>query len=181
MMVVVNPPAYTTLTLQPSNNSNELTLGILDGEDASGLSISTFGVTAWTANDNPWISRGLIKFDLSTMPSNASIKSADFYLYSDSTPTTGNLVDANYGSNSFTLQQVDSNWAASSVSWFNQPGGLTANQIVIPSTSQSFLDLDIDVTSMVGNMGNNNANYGFLLQLQSEVLIYSRFMPDQKK
>jgi hypothetical protein len=174
ILVVVKPPLHTTLTLQPSNNPNELTIGVLGGADASGPSISTFGVTAWTASGNQWVSRGLIKFDLTTIPSTATIESANLYLYSDSTPTTGNLVDANYGSNSFTLQQVNSNWVASGVTWFNQPVGLMANQIIIPSTSQSFLDLDIDVTSMVGNMVNNNANYGFLLQLQSELPYSSR-------
>ena len=132
MTVVVKPSNQITLILQPANNPTELTIGDINGADASGLTIATVGVTAWTTSGNPWITRSLIKFDLSTIPPTASIKSANLYLYSDSTPTTGNLIDANYGSNSFTVQQVASDWVASGVSWSNQPAGLTSNQIVIP-------------------------------------------------
>jgi hypothetical protein len=163
-----------TLVLQPTNNPNEISVQSLGGQDHTGLTES-IDVDAWTGNGDPWILRGLFKFDLSTIPSKATIDSAALYIYSDSTPITANLIDANFGtSNSFTIQQVTSDWSASTVNWTNQPTGSTTNQIVIPQTSESFLDLRVDVTVMIDSMVKNNANYGFLLKLQNEVAYNSR-------
>jgi hypothetical protein len=131
---------------------------------------------AWTANGDAWTMRGLVKFDLSSIPSTATIKSANLYLYSNPAPTTGNLKDANYGSNAFYIQQVTSSWTPNNsvTNWSNQPSVATANQILIPTTSQSQLDLNVDVTAQVTSMVNNNANYGFMLKLQNEVTYTSR-------
>jgi hypothetical protein len=83
-------------------------------------------------------------------------------------------VDANYGDNSFIIQQVSDNWSTLGLSWSNQPAVLTSNQIIVPTTNQPRLDLDVDVTAQVTSMINNNANYGFLLKLQNEVHYASR-------
>jgi hypothetical protein len=97
------------------------------------------------------------------------------YLYSDPKPNTGNQVDANFGTaNGLYLQQVTSSWAINTVGWFNQPSVSTGNQVVIPHTSQSKLDVMLDVTAHVASMVNNNANYGWLLKLQNEVTYNSR-------
>jgi hypothetical protein len=173
--VVVNPSPLKTLTLQPSNNPTEYTVAIYNGADATGPTIASIEADAWTKNSLPWTIRGIIQFDLSTIPSTATIQSANLYLYSNPSPTTGNQIDANYGSsNSFTIQQVTASWSPATINWSNQPAGATNNQIVIPTTTQSTLDLNVDVTSMVASMVNNNANYGFLLQLQNEVTYNSR-------
>jgi hypothetical protein len=116
-----------------------------------------------------------LKFDLSTIPSTATIDSANLYLYSNPQPITGNFVDANFGTdNSFTIQQVSSAWSPSTISWFNQPQTTTTNQIVIPSTAESMLDLNVDVKSMISSMVKNNSNYGFFLKLQNEVTFTCR-------
>jgi hypothetical protein len=116
-----------------------------------------------------------LKFDLSTIPATATIKSAHLFLYSNPNPPTGNQIDANSGpSNAFLFQQITSNWTTSTVSWANQPSVSTSNQIVVPQSNLARQDLDLDVTSMVGSMVNNNANYGFFLRLQNEVTYNSR-------
>lgn len=167
--------SHKTLTLQPVDNPNEFNVTILNGQDASSLTSESIDVDAWTSASNPWFLRGILKFDLSTIPSTATIDSANFYLYSDSTPATGNLVDANYGtSNSFTIQEVSADWSPSTINWSNQPAGETDNQVVIPDTDQSFLDLKVDVTAIIASQVKNNANYGFLLKLQNEVTYNSR-------
>jgi hypothetical protein len=164
-----------TLTLQPTDNPNEMDLETLNGQDHTQLTSESIDVDAWTGNGDPWTLRGLFKFDLSTIPSTATIDSAALYLYSDSTPITANLIDANFGTaNSFAIQQVTSDWSPSTVTWSNQPSVSTTNSIIIPTTSQSFLDLRTDVTSMITSMVKNNTNYGFLLQLQTEVTYNSR-------
>jgi K319L-like, PKD domain len=172
--VVVNPAPIQTLTLQPSNNPNEYQVTVLNGQDASGFT-PEISIDAWTSSSQLWILRDFLKFDLSTIPTNANIMSANLYLYSNPKPLTGNLVDANFGTdNSLLLQQVTSNWSTSTINWFNQPAGSTANQIIIPTTTQSTLDLDIDVSSMVSSMISSGSNFGFLLKLQTEAIYNSR-------
>lgn len=173
--IVVKPSPVQTLTLQPSNNPTEYTVAELNGTNETGPTIQSIDMDAWTISSQPIILRCLLKFDLSKIPSTAKITSAKLYLYSDSTPVTGNQVDANFGTdNSFTIQQAASNWTGATLTWANQPAGLTTNQVVVPSTTQNFLDLSVDVTAMVGAMVNNNANYGFLMKLQNEVVYTSR-------
>jgi hypothetical protein len=172
--VIVNPGVIQTLTLQPDNNSNEYGITNLNGQDESGTG-PEISIDAWTNGGAPWILRNIFKFDLSQIPANATIKSANLYLYSNPLPSTGNLIDANFGTdNSLLLQQVTSDWSTTNVGWFNQPSTSTTNQITIPSTTQSILDLNIDVTAIVSSMISNNANYGFLLKLENEVIYNSR-------
>ena len=175
MTVFVKPSPIKTLTLQPANNPNEYAVTELNGADASGPATTQLDATAWTSGGLPWYYRGLVKFDLSTIPSTAKISSAHLYLYSDPKPNTGDLVNANAGpANSFAIQQITANWSTSTINWFNQPATTTANQVIIPATTQSMLDLDLDVTAMVASMVAGNANYGFEMKLQSETIYNSR-------
>jgi hypothetical protein len=175
--VVVNQALPQTVTIAPSNNPTEVEVAVLNGVDQSGTGAGRVDmpVEAWT-NGAPLFVREVIKFDLSSIPANATITAANLYLYSYPNPTlNGNLVDANFGtSNALIIQQVTSNWSTSTINWFNQPVTATNNQIVSAATSQSVLDLNIDVTGMVGQMVNNNSNFGFMLKLQNEVTYNSR-------
>ena len=172
--VTINPSAIQTLTLQPDSNAYEYQVTNLNGQNLTHIS-PEISIDAWTTSSQPWILRDIFKFDLSSIPAGSAIISANLYLYSNPEPSTGNLSDANYGtSNSLLLQQVTATWSPATLSWFNQPAASAATQIIIPVTTQSVLDLNLDVTGMVGSMVSNNANYGFLLKLQDEVIYNSR-------
>jgi hypothetical protein len=173
-VVTVNPSPVKTLTLQPNNNPTDFAVTVMGGVDQSALPDLRTEALSWTKNGASYTNRALLKFDLSTIPSSATIKSANLYLYSDPNPLDGNLQDANYGNNAFTIQQIATNWSPSTTTWFNQPAGLTNNQVLIPSTNQSFLDLNVDVTAQVASMVNQSINYGFLLKLQTEAPYTSR-------
>ena len=174
--VIVNPAVQQTLTLQPANNANEMIIANYNGADQSGGSRPDLPIEAWTVNSLPLTIRGAVKFDLSSIPSNATIISANLYLYSYPPPSlNGNFVDANYGTNNtLIVQQILTNWSVATTNWFNQPVTSSTNQIVVPSTTQSLLDLNLDVTSMVSSMVAGNANYGFFLKVQNEVIYTSR-------
>lgn len=176
MSVVVNDVSVKTLTLQPADNPNEINLILEDGVNLTGLSTVDLPVEAWTRNGKSFTVRSLIKFDLSAISANATIVSANLYLYSyPNPPMNGNLTDANFGTdNSMYVQQVTSNWSPGTVTWANQPAGSTANQISVAHTTQSNLDLNLDVTNMVSSMVSGNQNYGFLVKLQNEVTYNSR-------
>lgn len=173
--VTVAPAQITTLDLSPVNNPFETNVGILGGQDASNHTSIEEPLCAWTINYVPVTVRNLIKFDLSSIPSNATIVSADLYMYSDTIPQNGDLVHANSGiDNSFVVQQVAANWDPATVTWFNQPTGLTTNQVVLPNTPLPFLNMDINVKDIISTMISTNTNYGFKLLLQSETEYTSR-------
>lgn len=168
-LFVTSSPVQT-LTLQPANNPNDVHLAFMNGGNGTDPGAIEFSGGAWTNGGSPLITRGIFKFDMSTIPAGATILSAKLTLYSNPTPRNGNLVDANSGTaNSLFLERVTSSWDPSTVTWANQPGTDAASQLSIPHTSLTFFDLvDIDVTSMVGVMASTN-NYGFKIRLQNEV------------
>jgi PBP1b-binding outer membrane lipoprotein LpoB len=176
VFVTVKPAVIITLSLSPANNVYETPLTLFDNsQDESDHTSIEEPLAAWTIGGSPVVSRNLLQFDLSSIPSNATILTADLYLYSDTIPKNGDLIHANYGAdNSVMIQQVATAWNPATTAWFNQPSGLTANQIVIPSTTLPFLNLDVNVKAMVGSMVSGNANYGFKLSLVNEVEFTSR-------
>jgi hypothetical protein len=173
--VTVMPSQIATLDLSPSNNLYEINLGLLGSQDATNRSSIEEPLAAWTINGVPFTTRNLLKFDLSSIPANATIVSADLYMYSDTIPKNGDLIHANYGAdNSFVVQQVATQWDPSTVDWFNQPTGLTANQVIVPNTPLPYLNVDINVKDIISSMVSTNTNYGFKLSLQNEVEYTSR-------
>jgi hypothetical protein len=173
--LVVNPAPEQTLTLQPDNNAYEYQVENLNGQDLTLTSSPEISIDQWTTSGQPWTLREIFKFDLSSIPAGSTITSAHLYLYSNPHPSTGNLVDANFGtSNALQLQQVTATWSPATLSWFNQPATSAATQITVPVTALSQLDLNLDVTGMVSSMISDNANNGFLLKLQDEVIYNSR-------
>ena len=171
-----------TLTLQPTNNPYEVHLmELANSVDQSDPTAPEILASAWTENGINSTTRAVFKFDLSSIPSNAVIDSASLTLYSNHNPLNGNQVDANFGTNNTMLiQQITNAWD-SSARWATQPSSTTNGEIVIPSTTQSFLDLtNINVTAMVSNMIKLKVNYGFLIRLQTEVNYNSRIFCSSK-
>jgi len=164
-----------TVTLAPSNNPTEFDVNMLGGNDWSAPTSIEAPLAAWTIGGTPVTMRQLLKFDMGKIPASANIIKADLYLYSDTIPQNGDLVHANYGlNNAVIVQQIATSWDPATVNWDNQPHGLADNQIIVPSTAQPFLNLDIDVKQMVSQMVNKGANYGFKMQLQDESIYTSR-------
>jgi hypothetical protein len=173
LKVTVLKPKITSVTITDLTELKVLRHGV---QDYTQVGLQDIVIEAWTHGGVNYDVRSLLKFNLSTIPANAKIISATLSLYSYPTPTlNGNLIDANHGANnSFTVQQVTSQWTFPGVTWYNQPGTTTTNQVVVPATAQSNLDLNLDVTNMVSLMVNNSANNGFLLKLQNEVQLNCR-------
>ncbi len=178
--VTVNPSAIQTLSLQPSNNPNEVHLGFWNGDYSNHVDIELAGC-AWTSGGTPLNTRGMFKFDLSSIPVNATILTAKLSLFSMPTPFLGNLVDANSGpNNTLLIERVTANWTNATVTWQNQPGTDVASQVVIPHTNLTFLDLiDIDVKNLVAPMVSSN-NYGFKIRLQNEVIYNIRLFSSSR-
>ncbi len=152
------------------NHCNQITCNILY-PSRGGLMDSETGYYYYTFQNYPEFVayhqaitlRSLIKFDYSSIPTNAFIDSSLLSLYwHHSTNVTGQA-----GYNASLLQRIDSYWNLS-LSWGNQPTTTTVNQIILPtstSTTQSYPR--INVLPMVNDM-ITYGNYGFFLKLQHE-------------
>jgi hypothetical protein len=108
--------------------------------------------------DNSADRRGLIKFDLSSIPTNANITSATLYLYSQDNKT-GQLTS---------LYRVTSNWNENTVTWLSWglPGGdfdsTTSYFTFIPDQNNCMLTMDI--TNLVRAwVDRTYPNYGLML------------------
>ena len=176
-------PQNSILMLQPNQNPTEVHIygngNELDGTDPNAPEI---GATSWTDHGVRIGMRALLKFDLSSIPANATIASAKLTLYSNPTPLNGDQIHPNSGpDNTMLIQQVTSMWDPGTVRWNNQPATTTNNEIVIPHTDQSFLDLvDVDVSQLVNSMVSTNSNNGFFLRLQTENIYNSRIFCSSK-
>jgi hypothetical protein len=108
--------------------------------------------------DNNADRRGLLKFDLSSIPANARITSATLYLYENGNKT---------GQTTY-LYRVTSNWSESTVTWitWSTPGGdfdsSTPYFAYLPEQSNCMLTMDIAnlVQAWVNGIYNN---YGLML------------------
>ncbi|MFI5221767.1 MAG: DNRLRE domain-containing protein [Bacteroidia bacterium] len=167
--------AQTTLTLRPNAATGKdatitsLTAGSNYGTDPDLAAI------AWTNGGNSFIERGLVGFDLSSIPQNAIISGATLSLYCNPASTNTQL---NSGSNSCLLQRITSTWTEAAVTWNNQPATTSVNQVtLLQSTSTTQNYPNIDVTNLVTDMINNpSTSFGFMLKLSNETTYRSMVM-----
>ncbi|MFL5747359.1 MAG: DNRLRE domain-containing protein [Niastella sp.] len=170
--ILVNAIEIKTLTLQPANNPYEFNLAALrpiTGDiDQSYAPTYDLPLMTWPKNNVWYDVRPMIKFDLSGIPANSTIVTANLYLYSYPSPTmSGNGIDANSGpDNSFSPRMITANWSPSTVNWNNQPSS-TSVTASAENTRVPQVDLNFDVTGAISFMYRNNANYGFLLQFNN--------------
>ncbi len=177
LLFSVSVSAQTTVVLQP---------GACEGKDAyivdcvpCGFTNTNFGyfdeisAISWTNSGNAADGRGLFEFDLSKIPSTASVLSASLTLYNNSNPNSGNMGGQHSqlsGPNDAFIMRVTSPWTEDAVTWGNMPSTTTMNQVYLPASTSGTQDyLDINVTSMVQSMVSDpSTNFGFMLKLATE-------------
>ena len=126
-----------------------------------------FDAMRWT-NGGTWlVLRSYLEFDLSSIPSNATITSASLSLFAHLNPSNGNFVQAMYGANSSYLQRVTTPWSCGT-SWNGRPSTTSSNQVTLAQSTSSFQDYtNINVKNLVQDMVSYG-NYGFALQQTNE-------------
>lgn len=174
-------PKLTVTYIPPSSTDDTcrtFTITSDAGRDASVWNImpssnfetdNDFIATAWTHSGDYSVVRGLIDFNLNTIPSNAVITSATLSLYyHQSSSNTGHSQLS--GSNSSWLRRITTSWNEHTVTWNNQPSYTTQNQVYLPATSNDTASYpSIDVTSLINDIRDNpNAGYGMIFMLDNE-------------
>jgi hypothetical protein len=163
------------ITLKGSiNNSFYKQVTIATNNASSDSTQSEIPASAWTCNStgSPTCNtRALIKYDVSSIPANATITSAKLYLYAKTDNLNGLPGNPTFGpANSTLLQRIINAWQQAGMSWATQPSATTVNQKVLPqstSTSQNYI---VDVTDFVQYWLNKpDSNFGMLCRLENEV------------
>lgn len=159
--------SQTTITLQPDSSGGK------DAFIATNVSSGThqdYLALAWTNSGTDVWARGLLEFDLSSIPHGATIISASLSLYySSDSPNDGH--SSLSGSNESVLQRITSSWDEHSVTWATQPSTTDTNAVTLAESTSLDQDYpDIDVTALIQDMINNpSTSYGFMFRLVTEI------------
>ncbi|MEI7726671.1 MAG: PKD domain-containing protein [Bacteroidota bacterium] len=127
----------------------------------------------WTSGGVTFIDRGLLAFNLTSIPPNALIVSATLTLHTNLNSMNSEL---NCGNNAAWLIRAIEPWKADQVTWNTQPAIATTNFINLPQnivndTIGYAIDVLYDVQDMVANP---EANFGWLIKLHTEELYTAR-------
>lgn len=155
-----------TIILQPGPSAG------IDAETRSDLpnesrgNLYDFIANAWTAQGNYFVMRSFLKFDLSAIPTDATILHATLKL-------TTNLNTGHYqldsGANTSYLLRVTEPWDEQAITWNNQPDVDFSNPVVLPqsysNTQTYFLNVSSHIMAMHASPTNN---FGWCLRLQTE-------------
>lgn len=166
-----------THTIYFADNCAVLQPGPHDGIDAAisnydlnqvnnGYDIN-FTALNWTHNGVPFSGKGIMKFDLGTIPVGATITSAQLMLYADTASQNGYYGQPTYGTNNASrLYKVTQAWDENTVNWNNQPTYSTTNSVLLPQATSTSQNYTLDVKNFVQDWVNTpTQNYGMLLQM----------------
>jgi hypothetical protein len=114
--------------------------------------------------------RALLHFNMSSIPSNATITAAYLNMYALYPLGTfpGHVQGTN---NDFVFQRITSAWTESTATWSNQPAVTSVNQVTVAGTTTYSLDyLNMDVTPLIKDIFAATNNYGFRIKLVTEAI-----------
>jgi hypothetical protein len=145
-----------TVTIQPNGTA---------GKDAfvySGTPDSTNDVTNITiGRDSSGLNRGLIQFDLSTIPVSSVITNATITFY---VPNSFDGV-----ARTVNIHRITNTWTENTVTWNTQPtfDATIAGTILVTTTGQTPITTDLS-TLFSGWVNSSYTNYGLLMKMNDE-------------
>lgn len=183
--------AQTTVVFQPHGSAGQ---DISFGDNPAYLSpdsnLTELGAVQWTCGGAECELMSLLKFDLSSIPANATVIDAKLSLYANTQQLNGNIaLGPMYGiDNSSTLYPITSPWSMSTVSWVTMPSFSTSNTTVLQTSTAAYQNyLNINVTSSVSQMVSNpSTNFGWMLRINTpnyynSMIFCSSNFPDSTK
>lgn len=162
----------TTMFLKPDETCGKDALlhGLSSEVNVNYGNTPQLAADAWTFLGEPGVIRGIIEFDLSSIPLGCSINNAKLSLYAwDQSNGLGQHSSLS-GPNTCLLQRVTSPWNENSVTWNTQPSTTSQSEVTLASTTNPTQNyININVTALVQDMVNDPQNsHGFMLRLQTE-------------
>lgn len=165
--------AQTTLVLVPNMDTE---IGYHDNYNSANTnynsSIHYSAISQPGASGGVNKARGLMSFDLTPIPNDATVMGA-FLSLSASGPVDPNgdvTAVGSMGQNNSKLLRITSPWNDNSVTWNSQPSSTAVNAVSLEQSTYSMQNyLNIEVTALVQDMVADPANsYGFMLKLDNE-------------
>lgn len=128
-----------------------------------------FQASTWTAQGIPMITRAIIDFDFTLIPTHKQIKCAKLILSPAENTSYGTGHSNRSGSNEFLIQRITSKWNEQTVTWNNQPAITTNSQVLVAGTSNTMLKYEIVVTKLIKDiLENPSQSHGLMLRLVNE-------------
>ena len=162
------------LTLQPDSVLGKDVCVDSYYPNSPGPGVPELNSSSWTHGGQPEDERGLVDFDLTSIPAGSTIQSAFLTLYNNPTSSNGqqngqHFYQPGLTTNESVLQRIITPWNEDSVYWNNQPLSTNANEVVLPIDTNPHQNYIANVTLLVQDMINNPAtSFGFLLKMVTE-------------
>ncbi len=171
-LLVLQVPLVTaqtqTLVLQPGPSAGIDALIRTDSANINYGTSADFPANTWTAQGVFFIERSLIFFDLTVIPVNSTVISAEL---SFSTNQNSGNYQLDAGQNASYLLRVLNPWNQMTVTWNNQPAFSMTSPVILPQSTSDTQHYYVDVTTHVADMvANPSTNYGWMFKLQTEAL-----------
>lgn len=160
------------ITLKP-NAANGKDAEVFSRQPTQNLNGQVFRSNHWTFSGNAGIIRGLLDFDLSSIPQNASIITAYLSLYS---PDLSSAEFHSGENNASYLSRIIEPWSETLVNWNNQPKTTEVNRVSLEKSVSERQDyFNVNITNLVKDqITNKDQSFGFMLSLQDESEVYNR-------
>jgi len=158
--------AQTCVTLQPGASGIDAVIGAVV-PNTPGPTHTDFSSEQWTYGGINKESVGLLKFDLSFIPTGSTINSAYLSLYANTNSSNGINGSPMHGNNASNLERVTSTWDENTVTWNTRPTTTTVNQILLPTSTSPTQDYpNINITGFAQFWAQNpSQNYGMELDM----------------
>lgn len=167
-----NQDSCTTITF--SNGVNYSASGMSSNYPSDVSSDSTQLIAlAWTCNAIGFPvcnQRTVFKLDVSSIPAGTLISSARLKLYAKTNYPYAIPGQPTYGSgNTGLLQKITEYWQPDTITWNSQPPIDEISQKVLPASTNTAQNYEIDITDFVQAWVNHpDSNYGMLFRMQDE-------------
>ena len=172
--------SQTTIVIDTNNGWDDTFIRQKDNDPSSANSnyshAKKIQAIAWTSSGAQYRVRSLIKFDLSQIPSNATILEATLRLNSDPTHLQGyNSNRSTSGSNAFYFKLIEQSWNVNTVTWNNQPSASNEHALLIEQSTSETENINVNLRSFVQYWADNpQSNHGLIMELFNEVYYRSR-------
>ena len=158
----------TTVAFQPDITEGKDAFVNTSNPAGNNGNVVSIVVAAWTSGGSPLKDIGLLQFDLSSIPTNATIVTAKLSLYADPSSIWGNAGQPTYGNNNASyLKQITSAWTEAGVNYNNAPSSSAANQLLLAqstSTNQDYTDIDVALFAQDW-VSNPSQNFGMMIDM----------------